>query len=257
MNPIRLQTEDGKKVGLWLCGACHVAHIDPGLAESCCRPKACDMCGETVQRLHWLQCDACRAAKAEEADQARWDRAVKVAALEYDGPVYDDDHDRHHHSIQDLIDEIEDDPELGRPRVYACTKHRTQMDANAIIEHAVEEQYEDAASHVSDEATEALQAMLDTWCAAYGLTHYEADYSRAVVYDVPTPQPEPPRRPGRAPDAIELRDMCRERGWWVCPACKHIEIAKGTRCSACGYQGAAPEPTDAIEPMSVPEEPAP
>lgn len=189
-EPDRLYLADGRMVtGMWLCPAQAHAYQVPSVAASCdcAEPRPC-ACGRGERHRFSERCPVCHNESHEARERAAWEKATKIAADQYDGPVFDDEDDDApmYLGIGDLLDHHEDAGIAVAHRVYAAVPKHMEMHAGVIVEHALEDFHEDAASDVSDAAIAELQELLDAWCKKHRVTTWVPDYTRAIVY---TPRP--------------------------------------------------------------------
>jgi len=128
-------------------------------------------------------CDACRERRAAEREQALFDKAIKVSADSYDGPVWDGVD--YFSDIADMLDVYACGGCKPPSYVWACTKSRLSLDASEIIDDALEaqEHHEDARDQLVDLGE--LQMALDEWCGRQTLESWFADYKVAVVLPQP------------------------------------------------------------------------
>lgn len=185
-EPIELFTKEGKSTQIWACGECRIVHREEEAARQCCRPRRCDACGVEVEPRTFLQCEACRNAQQEAWQQQRWDKAEKVPLKSYDGPIYDDDHDRFFHDSDDLQEAIEDG-EYQPGRLYACKTFGLHFDAHDLLEHAVQDHHEDAFDQVSHESLTKLQGMLDEWAREQPVESWAPNYAQGLRWEESVP----------------------------------------------------------------------
>lgn len=147
--------------------------------------RFCD-CGAPV-KTHRLRCDACddKIAAAKKAE--RFQRADKVSIDDYpDQPVFWDSrgyHGGYFESIDEVLDFCEDNDNATPPFVWAALPTDFHIDADDIIESALERQahYEGAASLISEEARKNLQAYLNVWSGELKIRTWHIDHRRAVL----------------------------------------------------------------------------
>jgi hypothetical protein len=65
--------------------------------------------------------------------------------------------------------------------VWACTREPLSLNANWILDQALEEHHDGAWGEASSAEELRLQAMLDEWAAAQGIVSWNEDRSRAVM----------------------------------------------------------------------------
>lgn len=68
--------------------------------------------------------------------------------------------------------------------VWGTAPRLMSMNADYIIESALEESYEDARDAVSHEAEQELKALLDAWCERHPVKWWEEDRGVAVMMGV-------------------------------------------------------------------------
>jgi hypothetical protein len=151
------------------------------MANECCCPKPCTVCGGTREREYWTICDKCRSAKDAAKEKAAFDAATKTTYNEYIAAhptwlIYHND--EYYEDLEDCIDRNDTDPP---EYVWATTPHRMRFDADDMIEHKCSEMHEDASEDIQPDAQEALQVMLDAWCNEFSPTSYMVDTSLAIV----------------------------------------------------------------------------
>ena len=154
------------------CGKCGLVYSlnTPTRAEECCVPPTCGKCGAEVRRP-WTTCTDCRRTARNEKDATYRKNATVV---EWDGGiVYDPQGDRWLSDPEEVDDyEVE--------YAFATKPYRLRLDAESIVEGALEEHHEDA--EVTPGLVEELQAYLDAWCERADVTSYEVDYGRVVEF---------------------------------------------------------------------------
>jgi hypothetical protein len=193
MNPKELFHADGHSAGVFFCGQCRAVHGQLELAEQCCSPYRCEQCGVETKR-YWMICDACRSAKQERSEQMVWENSTKVPEAEWNGPVWDEFNDSFHDSIEEFVDEWQCDhgPEDTRPRVYACFERKMSLDAERLVENALEDMHEDAYDELAPGWCAELQQALDAWVEKHSPVTWVPDRKRAIVWE--------PREDGWAPE---------------------------------------------------------
>ncbi len=186
MNAFPLFNAEGKRVGVFACGNCRKVYETECTAALCCEPTVCP-CGVVAPRYRIL-CEACTSAALEQRQQRVWDDARKLPAVESSGPVWNEDTDEFHDSFDSFWDSWEDeaderDPDATPPRVFACEPFGTVLDAERILEHALEDHHEDAISGIDDGAVAQLQQQLDGWAREHGPTSWHPNYDIAIIWD--------------------------------------------------------------------------
>ena len=199
-------TVDDVTVTIAVCPSCrriYDGHVARLLAAECC-DRRCG-CGASITTLHPL-CDACTRRLRAEREQQAFAAAEKITPEAYgDGMVYLDTQERrasdYFASVAEALEWCEAD---GRPRpayVWACTTMAFSMDAESVIDAALDEHHEDARDHINDE--KGLQALLDAWCATQHVISYFEDSTRAIVI----PPADPVTAAPAASAAEDVRDV--------------------------------------------------
>lgn len=150
-------------------------------AKRCCN-RICD-CGTLVEMRTLLYCNACRAKHEVEREQVRYKHAKKVSPLEYNGWIFADGYgdDGYFTSCEHLRDHCRIWGKQLPTYVWTCNALEFAMDADCIIDQALDEHHEDASDNISDAARGALQYMLDAWTEKQGIKSYFTDHDVAVV----------------------------------------------------------------------------
>jgi hypothetical protein len=192
-KPIRtiVDKEDGKIVG-FACANCGtfystISGEDEARknAERCHNATAtCFSCGGPVMSLHQKECDTCwqkeigrTTAKAAELERGRFERAPKIKFSDYKGeylffPDFSIGHDGFL-PVDGLEDYFADDDEKMPAYAWACSSFGLIMDAQLILDSALEDHHEDAGENVGAEDLNELQTLLDAWCAKQSVTSYQ------------------------------------------------------------------------------------
>jgi predicted RNA-binding Zn-ribbon protein involved in translation (DUF1610 family) len=152
-------------------------------AEHCNRRcQACDV-KLPKERLTYTHCPDCRVKLAEQSEREAFDNAEKIHESAWGGPVYWDGHgpDDGHFTSVDAVREYCEDHGLDLPRyVNATEPHRLHLDADSILDSALEEHHEGAYDQCD---VDGLQKLLNGWCTAQKVTSYHEDPSRVVLLD--------------------------------------------------------------------------
>lgn len=146
-------------------------------AEDCCAPRHC-ACGVEIEK-HWTACAGCR-------ERNKLARATVVPQAEYSGPVYLDGYtgswgEGYSESVGDFLGSCEDYDEPEPAYCHPCTSQKLEIDAESILEHALEEMHEDAADLVVDD--QELLEFIEGWNKKQTCVTYYADTDRVIVLD--------------------------------------------------------------------------
>jgi hypothetical protein len=158
-------------------------------AQRCCQ-RVCDDCNAPMapDDAHYCYCLTCRRKREAEREDERIAKATRVPEAEYDGPVFDPaeggSQEGYYPSLSELRDNYDDVCETPPPQVWACTITKLELDAERILESALDGHHEDAADYIHD-PDDTLQKLLDHWIEECGssVESYFADYSRLVILD--------------------------------------------------------------------------
>ena len=183
MNAQELFLGDGRSAGVWYCGDCKIVARTQDDAQRCCAPRLCE-CGVelTGSDKHYTRCSACRYADQERRDLAQFNAATKVYVEDYTGEfVYIDGEDApiSFDCLEDWFDEQY--PDAVTRYVYGADPEQPTIDVDAVIEHALEDTFDGAESHISAEARKELTDYVAQWCAANMPTVYYANFKTALV----------------------------------------------------------------------------
>ena len=157
-------------------------------AERCCNWR-CKICGEpafsefqTICRKHLSEeQDAVSAAK----EAAAFAKAKDVTDM-YVGPFMFND--RYFEDTCSLLDHFDcnygvDDP--WPEYVWVPSEIALSIDAEHIIENALDGHYEGAADMISDDERKRLQELLDEWCERTGVVSWEENHAEYVRIQKP------------------------------------------------------------------------
>lgn len=114
----------------------------------------------------------------------RFEKAEKIQAKDYKGWVFWEDHGDNEgffSSVAELRTYCNDVGVEPPPYVYACKAMLLSMNAEWIIEDALEEHHENARDSISKEAEDELQSLLNAWCAKQTVRTWFQDTTRVVL----------------------------------------------------------------------------
>ncbi|WP_373047215.1 hypothetical protein [Vulgatibacter sp.] len=166
------------------CPACKVVAHGEEMARQCCVPKLCE-CGEE-RAAGWTVCKSCRRKGEEEREAAAFAKAKKVPEGEWSGPVFCEGiagncGDGYFYEVGDVRDECDADGIEPPPYVWATRPMVFTLDADDIIENALDGWYEDAGLDIPRSERRRLQDFLNEWCKAQRVQGFEEDRSVAIV----------------------------------------------------------------------------
>jgi hypothetical protein len=186
MSAIELFHQDGKTAGIFYCSECRIVHANETAAQACHGTLTCE-CGAEVPRNRRYSglCDACDGKKWREKiareELARYEKAEKIKADAWDGPVYADGIGQEwFENIDELFEYCE---ESEQPEYVWASKNVgiPRADMEDITTNILDNMWEDA--DVDDlNGTEELQAALDAFNAANkSVVVWNVDYSKAIL----------------------------------------------------------------------------
>lgn len=122
----------------------------------------------------------------DSAEKERYDRAEKIAPDAYEGWVFWEDHgddEGYFVSVAGLLSWCKGYAVQPPAYVFACIPMTMSMNAEWIIQDALEEHHEDAGDSISQESRDELQALLDAWCKKQTVKTWFVDRQRVVILD--------------------------------------------------------------------------
>jgi hypothetical protein len=179
---IELFKKDGSPAGIFYCSECHVVFKTEDEAKNCHGERLC-RCGSKIERKYQSICDSCQSKKWNDDENAkelaRFEKARKITEAEYDGAlVYLDE--RFFDCVEEAIDEYlpGQEPEY----VWACENVGVPLaNADSIIDHLLENMWEDAESSDLNGVAE-LDVAIDAFNAANrSVKVYRPDYTTAIL----------------------------------------------------------------------------
>lgn len=178
---IELFHQDGHSSGIFYCSECRIVHKTEAEAQACHGVILCE-CGNPRESYRTI-CSACQTtqwlAESERKEEARFEKATKISASEYDG-----EHvhcgDEYYDSVEDAIDQFLEGQEPDY--VWACkTRQLPSAQLEWLTDTLVEEMWEDA--EVSDlNGVPELETAIDAFNKANeSLNLWEPDYRTAIL----------------------------------------------------------------------------
>lgn len=132
-------------------------------------------------------------------EQEAFAKATKIDAKDYTGWVswakHGDDGDGFFESINELRSYCVNNKLVVPEYVWACIPEPFKLNADWILNQALEEHHDGARGEISKVEEERLQAFLDEWAAAQEIVSWHEDRTRVVLFvpeqDVSFPKPTP------------------------------------------------------------------
>lgn len=178
-----------KPAGVFYCEKCKIVHREKERADECCQTEfKCPKCGgKTNDR--YMMCSACWFKQSDEKEKARFDKAEKIADLDYGGWIFSDGHGHNNGyfpNVEELKDYLEGEvaPEERPEYAWACkSKMFVQLDTDRIVQRFAEmdDAYEDFDEGRIVMPPEFLVGIDKFNEANKGIVSYAPDYSRAVL----------------------------------------------------------------------------
>lgn len=194
MTPFELFLVDHRPAGIWACGKCRVVARDLYTAERCCGPHFCPKCSRVVDSTYDETCDGCFEDAQIAAEAARFEKAEKIPAENYDGWVYLDAGDKFFESVADLQDylhwehadnaeaEHADNAEAERPTyAWACLSEQIVNCSIDDLRIGEDNAYEEFEVEECSGVVELEEALAKFNKLNESLLVYQPDYARAVV----------------------------------------------------------------------------
>jgi hypothetical protein len=180
--PIALFAAGATDPTAYMCSVCRrstwTTAPDPDYAlrhASLCCSTMCDTChGPKPIRGY---CSPCQRKREIATDEKRYAEATKIAADDYDGPVYNSFTDRFDASVEEALERVEQDEGEAPPYLWPVHVNTAQLDPDRIVEMLVEEMHEDY--KVDD--FDGLKAFCVEWNKRQTGASWEPDYSRVIV----------------------------------------------------------------------------
>lgn len=196
-EPFTLTVQETGVVVGFMCRDCTMTHpiakqVGPDYGDACaqarlnairCCNRVCE-CGTPVEAQCYLYCEACRNKHEVEREHIRYKHAKKISPLEYNGWVFVEgygNNDGYFASLEVLRDHCRIHRKQLPAYVWTCLPLEFEIDADSIIDSALDEHYEDASDNITSVARGALQYMLDAWTEKQGIKTYTVDDDVAVV----------------------------------------------------------------------------
>jgi hypothetical protein len=211
MNAKQLLLEDGTRLRMFACGKCGTLHDHSPIgttdgerwddtrqlqwmkdrAERCCQEK-CDDCAAPLDgsQRHQSYCRDCQSKRWREREaKQEAESFLKATAVSGDDVklwwndrVYDD--------IDEVIERYECDDEEPPAYVWVAEPIPFTVDADHVIENALDDHHEEAGECISDVARKELQDLLDKWCAEQDVNSYTPSRRHYVLISEKANEPQ-------------------------------------------------------------------
>lgn len=181
MDAQKLFLEDGRFAQVYYCGRCRLVWRELDDADRCCRPYRCDQCGVETERYR-TRCTDCQMKESEARLQRQWEKAEKLSAADYDGPVYSDIRSRWYPSAEEAFEDHEGEG-LPLERIYACDVDHLRLDVRDALDSAIEgaDLDPDFATEVDFVHVPELIDFVDRWNRKQTQEIWTPDFKQGVV----------------------------------------------------------------------------
>lgn len=161
-------------------------------ATECHGRSTCEECGSLFKNQGYAQikCRDCEQRRWKLNDKLKLAKATRITSEQNQTDwIYCEERQNHNegyfHDFGELEEYCEDEG-LSMPcYVHPCYEMRVKLDAESILEHALEELHEDTAEHVCAKHEGRLQRLLDAWVKHANIPpSYMADARKVIVLDV-------------------------------------------------------------------------
>lgn len=177
-----VQGREPVQVVAYACGTCGIVTRTEHEAVGHCEPYDCSGgCGAKLPKKEYrTKCDACMEAARQAGEDARYEKARKVPLAEYqqEGLFVEDEW---FNDWEDLVDSMDSQGREVPEWAWGCEPLAFALDAERLLENALDEHHEDARDGIDDAEVKRLQAFLDEWAAAQKITSYQCDTSTVVL----------------------------------------------------------------------------
>ena len=122
---------------MYRCSRCHKVSTDKNIAERCCKPGKCRVCGKELEP-YYLLCESCR-------NKENYEKAEKIKISDYKIEcIFDPNYDKYFRDKEELEDFYECEENYELPEwVWGCEETPFEIDIDSAIENAEESMYED------------------------------------------------------------------------------------------------------------------
>jgi hypothetical protein len=191
LEPIPLHGHNGPEPVAFLCGRCkttagvfsaHALGVDGArkAADGHCY-RECDICKSPLKLGQ--SCDTCADARRERWLAEAWEKAKKISYREYEHGYLSapDARDELFVCLNDLLEYCHDEDIDVPERIFGCERIVLRLDAQIILENALEEHHEDAMDDISPSMESDLQAFLDDWSKKANVVTFVEDRSLGII----------------------------------------------------------------------------
>jgi len=148
------------------CGKCHKVYVDENMANNCCEPYHCNVCGKETPR-YVLVCEQCREKreynKAQKMTLQEWEEKFPNHMIYYNDKFYGD--------IYEMLDDIDFDYNEFPAYCWGTDEVAMEVDPDNVLEGIVENtSCEDL--DFSDEAYKEFKNIISYWNDKYRQHYY-------------------------------------------------------------------------------------
>ena len=164
------------------CGVCGTIHGKPDptgyafqAAEKCCSTVCSKRGGEKEPKGY---CNACQRERDRKEEALNYEKAGKIPAAEHNGPVYRSDD--FYPSVDEYLEHCEQEGFEPDAYVWAVYETHVEIDADAILETALEDHWEEAEAVGVKELNEFIAAWNERQIKE-GTVTWQQDTSRVIL----------------------------------------------------------------------------
>jgi len=164
---------NAKTETMYRCSICNKVSSDKGVADRCCQPYNCQVCGKELKPFHTL-CDSC-------FTKDRYEKANRIKYSDYKIECfYDQGYDKYFKDREEMEEyyELQDNPDIPN-WTYACEEIPFQVNIYSAIESAEENMYEDFDDIVDQKE---LEDFVKEWNEKQTAKAYYPDYKNIVLF---------------------------------------------------------------------------
>jgi len=163
---------NAKEEVMYRCTICNKVSADKDVAEKCCQPGKCRVCGKELKPYYTL-CDLCKRKEY-------YDKANKIKysdyKLEY---LYDEIYDKYFRDYEEMLEYYEEnEAEKTLSWAWGCSEYSFKINIDNAIESAEENMYDDFDDIID---YEELVNFIKEWNDKQTAKAYLPDYKTVII----------------------------------------------------------------------------